>query len=170
MPVINETQLGATWLIDGNELPVGQQVNSFEANIPVNQESYEALSKLFAVEMTTSIGPMEGSITWASMPDVLSSITRDWRTVHHLILTGNVVTETSKSTTDKIVKRVFDLWFTFKDELPLGSREHGTPAEYESTLNIRSIISYDDGVERFAFNPYEEISRIDGVDVVLPLK
>lgn len=169
MPVIRETQLGGSFIFNGNEIPIGQQMNSFEANIPVNQESYEALSKVFAVEMRTSIGPMEGSITWASIPDFLSAATRDWR-AQHLILYGKVVTESAQSTTEKVVQRFFDIWFNFKDELPIGSREHGTPAEYESTLHIRSITSYDDGVETFAFDGYNEIARINGEDIMVPLK
>lgn len=169
MPVIRETQLGGSLIIDGNEIPIGQQINSFEANIPVNQESYEALSKLFAVEMRTSIGPMEGSITWASIPDFLSAMVRDWR-AQHLILYGKVVTESSTSTTEKVVQRFFDIWFNWKDELPIGSREHGSPAEYESTMHIRSLTSYDDNVETFAFNAYEEVARINGQDIMVPLK
>lgn len=87
-----------------------------------------------------------------------------------MILYGKVVTESATSTTEKVVQRFFDIWFNFKDEIPVGSREHGSPAEYESTLHIRYLASFDDGRETFLYNAYDEIARINGEDIMIPLQ
>lgn len=149
--------------IDGRS-QVGRAKKVTLGDITAVMNEIKALGMVGVIEAFAGFEKMEGSIEWNSFyPDVFRKAYNPMRTIPLMVRANHQ--EVSSAGIGKEESLVTHLNVTFKKN-PLGAISPHEAAEFTSEISILSVVQKIGGVEILAFDPVNNIFRVNGEDML----
>lgn len=162
MPYLNQI-VNANIYVSGNS-QVGRAKEIKLPDISSVMNEYKGLGMIGSVEIFAGFEKMEGEINWNSFyPETFTACYNPLKNVQ-LMIRANLQTFTQEGIIEE-VPFVTQLNVAFKKN-PAGTYKPTEPAEFQSSIAIYSITQKQGGREMLAFDPVNNIYRVDGEDLL----
>ena len=162
MPLINQI-VNANIYVNGNS-QVGRAKEVKLPDISSVMNEYKGLGMIGSIEIFAGFEKLEGEITWNSFyPDTFKACYNPLKNLQ-LMIRANLQTFEQEGITEE-VPFVTQLNVAFKKN-PAGVYKPTEAAEFQSSIAIYSIIQKQGGRELLAFDPVNNIYRVDGKDLL----
>lgn len=162
MPVINQI-VNANIYVNGNS-QVGRAKEIKLPDISLIMNEYKGLGMVGSIEIFSGFEKLEGEITWNSFyPDTFTACYNPIKNMK-LMIRANLQTFTQEGIIGE-VPLVTQLNVAFKKN-PAGTYKPTEAAEFQSSIAIYSIVQKQAGREMLAFDPVNNIYRVDGEDLL----
>lgn len=167
MAAVIESNLTAYAMTNGRQEPLGKMVNELQLSLPVSVTDFEAVGKMFKLEILNGFEAGKGEIKFSGLNTPIKNMISNPTKVFELFLAVNVRTETAETMIGDPIRRVYQLLVNFTGDIPLiGSLAAQEQAEYDTEFKLRRCRTTDNDREILYVDPYEDTYRVNGQNIL----
>ena len=153
--------------IDGNNL-LGKAAEITAPEVEFTMDEVTGLGLFGTIKLPSGMEALESEITWNSFyPEVAARSKKPFKAVQ-LMIRSNLQTFDAAGL-QKEVPMVTTMTGTFGKDA-LGGFKPKEKAEFSSTFHVNEVRQVADGRELFYYNSFNNILRVDGVDVLAQMR